>query len=1059
MTDTFETHRDQKILTGASVNFVQKVSSGQSKQHSKKGGKKQQSKPMVPCASCGGAHARETCKFKNAECRFCKKSGHIEKVCMKKNNTQSVSGTGSNQSSRRPQVRFVDATSSAAVPACTGCTKAIRGSSSLHVYGIQEDVKVDACSISSSRGRLILDDIVCNAVVNDCIAPPGAVEALIEEFKSLFAEGLGKCTKVKIHLKLKKDATPFYTRPRRFSLHGTEVLKSVIEQNVAQDVVVKVGLTDSAEYVSPCSLVPKKDGRHRLVVDYSTGLNERLQEPCYNLPLPEDIFAKLAGCTTAVSDFQEVVEMLLEDIDPSSPYLDDVLVGSFGVDTHTQDLRRTLGRAMEWGFRLNAKKCKLYYSEIKFLGKVINANGIRPDPDKVAAIVRMPDPTDVSTLRSFLGLVNYYQHFIPAFRDLREPLDDLLKDGAEWKWDDIHRQTAKEIRRKLSDECLLTHFDPRLPLIVAADASQNGMGGVISHAYPDGQEKPIQFFSRALNVTQRKYSQTDKEALALVTAIKLFHRYLEGRRFTLLTDHKALLSLFGDKKNLPILAANRLHRWSIFLAAYNFDIKYRKTTEFGQADAVSRLIARTRDIPELYEEEEVLEDAVFDEISVNQISQLPVNAEEIKKEYEKDDFGHSLLNQFDKGVADTKFSLVNGIIMMNNRVYIPATLRQRVLEQLHTGHTGITLTKQMARQFVYWPGITKDIEKMVNSCFSCIQLSKMPAKSTLASWSVPFNPGDRIHIDYADTLGKSFLVIVDSYSKWMDVYMMDSKATSSETIIALKRYIAENGIPRVIVSDNGGQFTSYEFAEFCDMYGIYHIRSPVYHPQSNGQAERFVDILKRFIQKKVIQCGPNLNLKNCVNEFLHIQRTTPSTATIGHVIPAFAHHGREHRTIMELLRPQLYDSAGPDLKMEKQFDLQYGARPRGFTIGEHVFARTHKRKPWFEGIVQESHGKKLYSILGMDGKTHRLHANQLIKRELMIPEDDELPVVAVPDNQPSGQISPTVSRPMPPRRSATPVPAVAVQSPVAVPEPVRRSARERRQTEFLRPNPKMKSYV
>uniref|UniRef100_A0A914P419 RNA-directed DNA polymerase n=1 Tax=Panagrolaimus davidi TaxID=227884 RepID=A0A914P419_9BILA len=578
---------------------------------------------------------------------------------------------------------------------------------------------------------------------------------------------------------------------------------------------------------------------HRLVVDYSTGLNERLEEPCYTLPLPEDIFAKLSGCKvfsildfsdgyhqlelgeksqqyttistpfgyyrykrlaqglkTAVSDFQEVVELMLKDIDPASNFLDDVVIGSVDTENHTADIRKTLGQIMDWGFRLNANKCKFYWSEIRFLGKLIDANGIRPDPEKVAAIQRMPDPTDVSTLRSFLGLVNYYQQFIPSFRDLREPLDDLLKADVPWEWNEVHQRSANQLRAKLADKCLLTHYDPRLPLVVAADASQNGIGGVISHIYPDGQEKPIQFFSRALNPTQRKYSQTDKEALALVTAIKIFHRYLEGQKFTLLTDHQALLSLFGKKKAMPILAANRLHRWAIFLAAYDFDIQYKKTTEFGQADAVSRLIARTRNIPELFEEEEDIEDAVFSEAVVNQVGQLPVSAQEIVKEYENDDFGQTILKSFGNGTSDPKFSLVKDIIMMQDRVYVPVTLRSRVLEQLHSGHNGITLTKRLARQHVYWPGITNDIEKMVNSCYACIQLTKAPVKSTLSSWNVSFKPGDRVHMDFADLLGEKFLIISDSCSKWMDVHMMSSAATSTATIEALGRYSAENGVPR-----------------------------------------------------------------------------------------------------------------------------------------------------------------------------------------------------------------------------------------------------------------------
>uniref|UniRef100_A0A914Y244 RNA-directed DNA polymerase n=1 Tax=Panagrolaimus superbus TaxID=310955 RepID=A0A914Y244_9BILA len=389
-----------------------------------------------------------------------------------------------------------------------------------------------------------------------------------------------------------------------------------------------------------------KDGRSRLVIDYSTGLNDQLEEPCYSLPLPEDIFSRFSGCTvfsqldfadayhqleldeesqklttvsttfgqfrykrlgfgikTAVSDYQEAMDKMLDD-SPAASYLDDVLIGSKNVEEHTKHLEMVLARIMEWGFKLNPKKCKFYCSSIRFLGKIIDSSGIHPDPEKIAAIQKMAEPTDVKTLRSFLGLVNFYQSFIPAFREIREPLDDLLKNDAPWSWNVREKAAFNGIKDKLAAECMLTHYDPRLPITVAADASDTGMGGVISHICHDGSEKPIQFFSRSLNAIQRKYSQTEKEGLALITAIKTFHRYLEGRKFTLYTDHKALLAIFDNKKSKPVLAANRLHRWSLFLASYDFDIRYTKTTDFGQADALSRLIEKTKSIPELYEEEE-----------------------------------------------------------------------------------------------------------------------------------------------------------------------------------------------------------------------------------------------------------------------------------------------------------------------------------------------------------------------------------------------------------------------------------------------------------------------
>uniref|UniRef100_A0A914Z7V6 RNA-directed DNA polymerase n=1 Tax=Panagrolaimus superbus TaxID=310955 RepID=A0A914Z7V6_9BILA len=944
---------------------------------------------------------------------------------------------------------------------------------------------------NSFRINLVMDgNVLCNMVAADSLVPAKDIEDLKKEFQQLFEPGLGCCTKREVSLKLKEGVTPTFVPPRRPSLHAAGQIKAEFQRLLKEDVVEKV---QTSAWAAPCSIVARKDGRPRLVCDFSTGLNDKLEEPCYALPLPEDIFNRIAGCTVfsqldfsdayhqikldeksqeyttistpdglfrykrlsfgiknAVSDYQEIMDQMLVDIDPTSPFLDDVLVFSKSVAAHHGDIRLVLARIMEWGFKLNPKKCKFFKSKIKFLGKLIDSSGIHPDPDKVAAIQRMSVPTDVKSLRSFLGLVNYYQTFIPRFREIREPLDNLLKNDAFWSWDVAEQSAVDEIKRKLSEECLLTHYDPHLPITVAADASQNGMGGVISHVYPNGLERPIQFFSKSLNSTQRKYSQTEKEGLALITAIKIFHRYLEGRKFTLFTDHKALLTIFSKKKAQPILAANRLHRWALFLAAYDFDIRYTKTINFGQADALSRLISKTKSLPEMYEEEEDFEAEDEDEtqlsaLLVNQIQSLPVSAAEIVKEYKQDGHAQEILNALQNPTPESRFSLVDDVILMNDRVYIPASLRPRVLEQLHATHSGITVTKQLARRHVYWPNITKDIEAMIRSCTACIQLSKTPVKATLASWKKSMNPGDRIHMDFAGPLlDHMLLIIVDSCSKWLDVKVLKT-ANTRTTLQAVSRYIADNGTPRVLVTDNGPQFASAEFAEYCNHRGIKHMRSPVYTPQSNGQAERMVDVVKRFVKKNILYLGPNMSLEDCINAFLLGNRSTPSAATPGNVPPALVHLGRDLRTTLDLLRPQIVQHSGSDLVMEEQFNHQYGARPRTFNVKEDVWFRKKKEMPWFEGTVAARRGSRMYDIFDLNGKTHRLHTNQLLKRFTFFEDDPSTPADVVrnaPSSPPS--LSPAVSAPASPIHPQTP--------------PLRRSTRIKTAPTRICVNPRNKSY-
>ncbi|CAI2344422.1 unnamed protein product [Caenorhabditis sp. 36 PRJEB53466] len=203
----------------------------------------------------------------------------------------------------------------------------------------------------------------------------------------------------------------------------------------------------------------------------------------------------------------------------------------------------------------------------------------------------MPAPQDVSQLRSFLGLVQFYGQFVKQLHNFRAPLNKLTVKDSKFNWTSSCQTAFDQIKDVLRSELLLTHFDPSLPIIVAVDASQYGIGAVITHRLPDGSEKAIAHASRSLTTAQRNYGQIEKEGLALIFAVQKFHRYIHGRRFTLRTDHKPLLAISGSKKGVPVYSANRLQRWATTLLNYNFSIEYINTKDFGQADALSRLIS------------------------------------------------------------------------------------------------------------------------------------------------------------------------------------------------------------------------------------------------------------------------------------------------------------------------------------------------------------------------------------------------------------------------------------------------------------------------------------
>ncbi|XGW10499.1 hypothetical protein V3C99_012187 [Haemonchus contortus] len=554
---------------------------------------------------------------------------------------------------------------------------------------------------------------------------------------------------------------------------------------------------------------------------------------------------------------------------------------------------------------------------VRYLGFILDKDGHRPDPEKTEAVRQMPVPRNVAEVRSFLGMINYYGSFVAEMRQIRASLDELLKKNVPFRWTSKCDEAFKRAKEVLSSDLLLTHFDPSLEIIVAADASDYGIGAVILHKMPDGTEKAICHASRSLNTAEKNYGQIEKEGLALIFAVRKFHRYIYGRQFKLLTDHKPLLHIFGPKKMVPIYTANRLQRWKLILMGYDFSLEYRSTTEFGQADALSRLIPakpnQTEDVVIAKIEQEIL--AVYE----TTIRALPVTRILIQDESEKDEEIVKVTRALKQGVWPSKpgkevqnwkalrhtLSVQDGCLYFGHRIVVPKSLRGAVLKQLHDGHPGMTRMKMLARRYVYWTNINKDIEENVQKCRYCQETAKMARKTVLCSWPDETKPWNRVHIDFAGPInGKVYLVVVDSYSKWPEVLEMSS-STVKATLRELKMLFARFGNSSVIVSDNGTQFTSREFQEFYEKQGIEHIRSPPFHPQSNGQAERFVDTLKRALLKS--KGGEKSEL---LAEFLKCYRKTPSTMTPKQLSPAELFLGRQLRTTLTLLKEELRNEKG-----------------------------------------------------------------------------------------------------------------------------------------------------
>ena len=378
--------------------------------------------------------------------------------------------------------------------------------------------------------------------------------------------------------------------------------------------------------------VVKRDGTIRVCGDYKLTVNQAAQVDVYPLPLVDDLFASLAGgksftkldlahayqqllldddsrcyvtinthkglfrytrlpfgVASAPAIFQRIMDSILRDLPHVCVYLDDILVTGESEAAHLCNLATVLDRLESAGIRLKREKCAFMLPEVEYLGHRISARGLQPLASKVRAISEAPTPTNVSQLKSFLGLLNYYGQFLPDLATLLAPLYELLQSTRRWSWDKSQSRAFELAKKALTTSSLLTHFDPKKPVLLSCDASPYGVGAVLSHCMKDGSEQPIAFASRTLSVAEKNYAQLDKEALAIVFGVKRFHQYLYGRKFSILSDHKPLQYLLGETKGIPTMASARLQRWALTLSAYDYTIGYKPGDQHANADALSRL--------------------------------------------------------------------------------------------------------------------------------------------------------------------------------------------------------------------------------------------------------------------------------------------------------------------------------------------------------------------------------------------------------------------------------------------------------------------------------------
>ena len=796
-------------------------------------------------------------------------------------------------------------------------------------------------------------------------------DEVLDQFPSVF-QGLGTLGE-EYEIQLKSDA-------KTFSLFTARNVPLPLRKKVLQELdrMEHIGVISKVDQPTPwCAgmvVVPKKSGSIRICVDLKP-LNESVLREVHPLPKVDDTLAQLAGAkvfskldansgfwqiplakesrllTTFITPygrycfnklpfgissapelFQKRMNNILRGLEGVLCLMDDILIFGKDMEEHHKRVTSVLKRIKEAGVTLNMDKCEFAKFKITFLGHLIDENGIQADPAKTSSILQMEPPTNVPELRRFLGMVNQLGKFSRNLAELTQPLRELLSKKQAWLWGPNQEQAFSSIKNELSQPTTLTLYNPEAQTKVSADASSYGLGAVLLQKSND-LWKPVAFASRTMTETERRYAQIEKEALATTWACEKFASYLLGLEFMIETDHKPLVPLLG-MKNLDSLPP-RVLRFRLRLNRFSYSIVHVPGKLMYTADTLSRSPLKS-DISELQEIAETFIDAC--------VAHLPASntrLDEYREAQAADPICSRLIgccqqgwptkNNIDIPIGPywkvrSELSIHNKLLLHGKQIVVPKSLQQETLSKIHQGHQGIERCRLRAKSSVWWPGISQQIKHLIEQCPVCVRNST-PKSQPLIPSELPDYPWQRVGTDLFAINGVNYLLIVDYFSRYPEVIKLSS-TTSSSVIKVLKSIFSRHGIPETLVSDNGPQYTSQEFTDFSKSYDFTHITSSPHFPQSNGQAERTVQTVKRLLKQS---SDPYMALLN--------YRTTPLLWC--NISPARLLMGRSLRTNLPQLKEHLcpkweyleeFRQCNSDYKRKQKryYDIRHRVHPLPF---------------------------------------------------------------------------------------------------------------------------------
>ena len=737
-----------------------------------------------------------------------------------------------------------------------------------------------------------------------------------------------------VHHYIPTNCQPIQSKSRPLNPDKLEIAKQEFDKLLELGICYR----GKSEWASPLMVAPKPGGGWRVCGDYRR-LNAATIDDKYPVKSLADFNSKLCGKTifskidllkgyhqipvapndigkTAVitpfglfifprtpfglknagQDFQRLMDSILGDLPFCYVYLDDILVFSNSPSEHLEHLRQIFEILEANGLVVNRPKCVLGVSELDFLGFRVTKEGILPLAEKVEAIRAVKVPTTVKELQRFCGMVNYYRKSIRQAAHHMDALFAALEGKPKTlKWTEERDIAFKAIKEALANCAMLRHPRHNATLALTTDASDIAMGAVLEQRGPQGWE-PLAFFSARFKNNERRWPPFDRELCAAFRSIRHFRYMLEGRFFTLYTDHQSLVPAL-HKKTEPLTARQTYQLSGI--AEYTTDIRYLE----GKANVVADALSRPNGPIATEEEEHIflgcingisgirkkplppspkllpppprapaaIEKSLSNEklenlnAAVNSIVSLGIDFEEMAREQPLDADFTRISRDPNSGIALRKVPMGQHSLHVDisngpARPFVPFSWRRRVFDAIHgLGHPGIERTRQMIREKFVWPSIRADTSKWARECVQCqrakIQRHVVPE---IGEFVLPNRRFAHLHVDLTKMPESNgychLLTIVDRFTRWPTAIPLKDTTTESVIDAIAHRWISSFGVPKAITTDRGPQFTSATWRQLCDTWGIEAHLTTSYHPEANGLVERFHRRLKESL---MAQCGDN----------------------------------------------------------------------------------------------------------------------------------------------------------------------------------------------------------